>query len=379
MKYCKNCTMPNTRPDIVFDENGVCDACHSAKKKDQIDWKQREDEFRELVEWAKSETYRSGGSYDCITAVSGGKDSTYIVLKCIEYGLKPLCVSFEPTLMTPTGQKNLENLSRYADVIQFKKNSTIYKELGKIGFEKLGDHDWPNHLGIFTVPIKFACQFNVPLIFYGENSQLEYGGPNEEIRNTYSIDRRWLEEFGGLLGMRTSDLLDMGYSREALDLYFYPSDQELEAKRIKGVFLGYFFRWNVRKQLEYILPYGFNVLDKPVEGSYWHFENLDCALVGIHDMLKFRKFAFGRATDQTSLDIRNSNMPREIGVSIVKERDGKYSNELIDKFCAHFDITRSSFDSIVYSFTNKDLFVTNADGSLAIEDMNRPLKKYQIE
>lgn len=370
--------MPSTRPDIVFDEQGTCDACHSAKKKNLIDWKQREDEFRNLVHWAQDERNKRNSVYDCIVAVSGGKDSTYIALKCIEYGLRPLLVSFEPTLMTEIGQKNINNLARYADMIQFKKNSTIYKNLGLLGFRTLGDHDWPNHLGIFTVPIKTACRFNVPLILYGENSQFEYGGPNSAARNTHKINRGWLEEFGGLLGMRATDLLDLGYTLDEIDPYIYPSDEELRDKNIHGIFLGHFFRWNVREQLEHILPYGFNVRKDPVEGSYWHFENLDCALVGIHDMLKFRKFAFGRATDQTSLDIRNSGMPRDVAVEIVREKDGKYSDGLISTFCEHFDISLEEFEKTVDAFTNKDLFELDANGNLVMEDMNRPKKKYEL-
>lgn len=379
MRYCKTCVMPDTRPDIVFDKDGVCDACHSSKKKNAlIDWSHRENEFRELVYWAQSERHRRNNAYDCVIAVSGGKDSTYIVLKCIEYGLKPLLVSFEPTLITEIGRKNLENLSRFADVIQFKKNAEVYKRLGLLGFKTLGDHDWPNHLGIFTVPIKFACRFNIPLIFYGENSQFEYGGPNSGVRNTHRIDRRWLEEFGGLLGMRSTDLLDLGYTLDEIDPYVYPSDEELKEKDIRGVFLGYFFRWNVRDQLEQILPHGFNIKKDSVEGSYWQFENLDCALVGIHDMLKFRKFAFGRTIDQTSLDIRNSGMPREVAVEIVKEKDGKYSDGLIGMFCEHFDISLREFEETVDSFTNKDLFETDTNGNLIMEEMNKPKKKYEL-
>ena len=92
MTYCKKCVMASTRPDIVFDAEGICDACKSAEAKNYIDWKERENEFRELVDWAKGEAYRRNNAYDCIVAVSGGKDSTFIVLKCIEYGLKPLFV-----------------------------------------------------------------------------------------------------------------------------------------------------------------------------------------------------------------------------------------------------------------------------------------------
>ena len=50
MKYCKKCTMPDTRPGITFDENGVCSACnHYAHRKD-VDWDARWKEFEAMCD-----------------------------------------------------------------------------------------------------------------------------------------------------------------------------------------------------------------------------------------------------------------------------------------------------------------------------------------
>ena len=43
-------------------------------------------------------------------------------------------------------------------------------------------------------------------LVWGENPQHEYGGPAAAAENN-TLDRRWLEEFGGLLGLRVSDLV----------------------------------------------------------------------------------------------------------------------------------------------------------------------------
>ena len=61
---------------------------------------------------------------------------------------------------------------------------------------EVGDISWPEHVGIFTIPVKIALQFKIKYIFWGENSQNEYGGPIERINNNI-LDRSWLEEFGG--------------------------------------------------------------------------------------------------------------------------------------------------------------------------------------
>ena len=81
MKFCKKCVMPNTKPDLTFDEEGVCDACRSFERKhgdhiDSIDWNKRKKEFEELI--AKYRNKNPTG-YDGLIPVSGGKDSIYQV------------------------------------------------------------------------------------------------------------------------------------------------------------------------------------------------------------------------------------------------------------------------------------------------------------
>ena len=54
--------------------------------------------------------------------------------------------------------------------------------------------------------MRIAVQLGIPLIVWGENSQNEYGGPAAAAEDNV-LTRRWLEEFGGLLGLRVSDLV----------------------------------------------------------------------------------------------------------------------------------------------------------------------------
>ena len=110
--------------------------------------------------------------------------------------------------------------------------------------EQVGDISWPEHVGIFTIPVRAAVQFNVPLIVWGENSQNEYGGPAAAARHNV-LTRRWLEEFGGLLGLRVTDLVGRRASRQRhLMPYTYPSDEELQRVGVTGLFLGYYLPWD---------------------------------------------------------------------------------------------------------------------------------------
>lgn len=373
MKVCTNCVMPATKPDLHFDEDGVCDACRSQKSKNnEINWINREKEFLELIS-----KYKTDSDYDCIIGVSGGKDSTYQVIKVLELGLNPLCICFEPTIPTVIGKKNLENLNNLGvDLIHIKRNPIVYKKLAKEAFIRTGDNEWQNHLGIFTTVPKFAVKFNIPLIIWGESPQIEYGGPAaSKTRNT--LDRQWLEEFGGLLGNRISDMIGVeGLTKKDLSLYTYASDEDIHKVGVTGLFLGYYFKWDLREVVKKSREYGFTIQDRPVETTYENFENLDCYSNHLHDYLKYVKYGFGRATDNACLDIRLGYISREEGVRLVNKYDGRYPSLAVKKYLEYTGFTQKEFDKIVDSYTNKRIFkrdekgkfIRDIDGSLVRKD-----------
>lgn len=369
MKICTNCVMPSTKPDLHFNEDGVCDACQSQKSKNsEIDWKKREEEFLNLIK-----QYKVHPDYDCIIGVSGGKDSTYQVIKVLELGLNPLCVCFEPTIPTEIGRKNLENLNNLGvDLIHIKRNPVVYKKLAKEAFIRTGDNEWQNHLGIFTTVPKLAVNFNIPLIIWGESPQIEYGGPaTSKTRNT--LDRQWLEEFGGLLGNRISDMVGVdGLTKKDLSLYTYASDEDIHRVGVTGLFLGYYFKWDLREVVKKSKEHGFSVQDRPVETTYENFENLDCYSNHVHDYLKYVKYGFGRATDNACLDIRLGYITREEGVRLVNKYDGIPPKKAINKYLSYTGFTQEEFNKIVDSYTNKRIFKRDENGKF-IRDIDGSL------
>lgn len=377
-QYCKKCVMPNTKPDLFFDEDGICDACRSVELKNTIDWDERKKEFEKVLDQYRG---KNGSNYDCIIPVSGGKDSHYQVYMIKKvYGLNPLLVSFEPTNRTPLGRKNLDNIKKAfgVDLVVFEKNPTVYKKMCLEGFRRVGDNEWPNHLGIFTIPVRIAVYMKIPLIIWGENSQLEYGGP-KAARMKNVLNRRWLEEFGGLLGLRIEDMVGAdGITREDLLSYFYPSEEELGAAGVQGLFLGYYFKWDARSQVKLMKKYGFSVKeDGPVEGTYTNYENLDDNLEAVHDYLKFVKFGFGRATDHACLDIRNGRMTREEAIAIIKQYDGKFPTKGAKEFLEFFEMSEEEFNRILDSFTDKAVFLTDEAGNFVRDPEGNLVKRYQ--
>lgn len=379
LTYCRRCVMPSTKPDLLLDEEGVCNACRSYEKRTTIDWDQRARDLEVVLE-----KYRGKGSnWDCIVPVSGGKDSTYQVIRMLQFGLNPLCVTSTTCDLSEIGRRNIENLKHLGvDHVEVSPNPLIRAKLNRIGLTQVGDIAWPEHVGIFTVPVRAAVQFNVPLIVWGENSQNEYGGPAAAADNNV-LNRRWLEEFGGLLGLRVSDLLGQeGIEEKHLINYTYPTDEELARVGVTGLFLGHYIPWDGLSNALIAQASGFESYGRPVEGAMVDYENLDNNQHGIHDYLKFIKFGFGRATDHACLHIRRGRLTRQDGLDAVRRLDGcfpwSYLGKSLEDILSPLGMTVDEFVRICDKFTNKKIFKRDVSGAL-LKDRDGNLTKLNYD
>ncbi|MBF0498602.1 MAG: N-acetyl sugar amidotransferase [Candidatus Riflebacteria bacterium] len=366
MKYCSRCVMPDTKPDLKLDDECVCNACRSFENREKVDWSIRSQELNSILDRYRS---KDGRNWDCVIPVSGGKDSTYQVIRMLERGMNPICVTATTCDLSEIGRKNIENIKNMGvDYVELTSNRVIRRKLNRIGLMQVGDISWPEHVGIFTIPVRIAVQFNVPLLIWGENSQNEYGGPAAATENN-TLDRRWLEEFGGLLGLRVSDLVGLdSIEQRHLVPFTYPPEEELKKVGVTGLFLGYFLPWDGYENALISQANGFTTYHRTVEGSSVNYENLDNHQTGIHDYFKFLKFGFSRATDITCLHIRRGRLSRHDGMKIVRLHDGKfpwnYLGKPLDKILEPLDITVDEFIRICDRFTNRKLFKTDRNGNL---------------
>jgi N-acetyl sugar amidotransferase len=358
--------MPSTKPDLHLDEEGVCNACRSYEARKEVDWAARQIELEAILQRYRK---NDGSNWDCIVPVSGGKDSTFQVVQVLQLGMNPLCVTASTCDLTEIGRRNIENLKHLGvDCIEMSPNPLVRAKLNRIGLTQVGDISWPEHVGIFTIPVRAAVQFNIPLIIWGENSQNEYGGPAAAAQNNV-LNRRWLEEFGGLLGMRVSDLVGIdGITQKDIIPYFYPDDSELQRVGVTGLFLGHYLPWDGLSNALVAQAYGFEVAQKVTLGSMVNYENLDNYQTAIHEYFKFIKFGFGRATDHACLHIRRGRLSRQMGMEIVKRMDGKFPWEYLGKSLAEtlrpLGMTTDEFIKVCDRFTNKKIFKRDASGAL---------------
>ncbi len=380
MRYCKLCLYPETKPDLSFDAHGVCNACLNYQYRAEVDWDQRKDEFLRVVE-----TYRSknGDNYDCLVPVSGGKDSTYQLLRLLEVGMNPLCVTATTDDLSDIGRRNIENIKKLGvDYIEVTTNPVVRRRINRFTLETVGDISWPEHVTIFTIPVRVAVQHNIRLIVWGENPQHEYGGPAASTQKNV-LDRRWLEEFGGLLGLRVSDIVgQIGVTRRDMIQYTYPSDEELARVGVTGIFLGYYFPWDGYRNALFAQGYGFETFPTMVEGALANYENLDNHQMGLHDYFKFLKYGFGRATDIACNHIRRGRLTRRDGLELVKRHDGKfpwtYLGKKIEDILAPLDMPVDEFVDICDRWTNKKLFKCDNQGKL-MKDRFGNLQKLHVD
>jgi len=321
---CKKCLYPDTKPDLEFTD-GVCSACIYAESRKDIDWDAKHKELESILY-----DYRGKGLWDCILPISGGKDSHYITYYMKQMDMNPLLVCFVPNDQTELGRKNLENIKHEFDVdcIEFYAKPSQYKELQKYGFKHLGDHAYPEHLGIFSIPFLIAKQFNIKLVVWAENTSKEFGGSEKK-----------------------DDQFTEGLFKNKKAFGNNPVYHTLKPDYIKSIYLGDYIQWDVQTQVELIKKLGFTTHNGPMEWTYRDYENLDTKYVAIHDYFKYLKYGYGRACDQASIDIRNGRMSRDEGRAMIGKYDGRIPNKYLAEFLNDIDMTREEFDSIVSKYS----------------------------
>jgi len=355
IRYCRRCLLPSTKPDLWINEEGICSACLNYEAREKVDWAEREKELK-----AQLELHKTKADYDVIVPVSGGKDSHFQTIKMLEYGMRPLCVNASTDALSPIGRANIENLKHLGvDLIEVSTNPVLRRRINRLALERVGDISWPEHVSIFTIPVRIATQMGIPLICWGENPQNEYGGPKGS-GGFQSLDNRWLQEFGGLLGLRVSDLLEEGFTPKDLIQYRYPPKEKLEQLGLHSFFLGDYLPWDGKSNAQIAVDHGFSLYSFTVEGSVVNYENLDNYQTGIHDFFKFLKFGFGRATDIASMHIRRGYISRPDALEVVRTRDGAfpwtYLGKRIEAILDPLQMSVADFIKVCEKFTNWTLF-----------------------
>lgn len=354
MKYCTNCVMPNTKPGVWLDERGFCNACRTKEVKAKIDWDQRFKDLELIVEDIKKANHPF---YDCIVAVSGGKDSWYQAAILAEhFGLKVLCVTLGAHLPTTEGIENLNNMINDLNVDHMKitiKPST-FRKIRKKCFLRQGEPNWAEHSAMFSSVVNTALVYEVPLVVWGEDIAFEFGGlqHGDSKPSALGIDKNDLLKEKTIL-----DWLDDDISERDVFFYKYPDYRKLKDAGVQSIYLGHFVKWYGRKNYDFVKERGFTGRRAgPLPGNYLNYDNIDEKLCEINIWLKYMKFGFWRATDQTCYDIWNDQLSREEAVKIVNGLQDQLPLNDFEDFLEFHDLSEAEFWKTAESFRNLDIW-----------------------
>jgi N-acetyl sugar amidotransferase len=347
MRWCTRCVLPDTRPNLSFDDEGVCDACRHHEQRADVDWPQRQETFAALVARAKNASRR----YDCLIPVSGGKDSTWQVVTCLQYGLHPLAVTWKPYGRTAIGRANLDNLiSLGVDHIDFQVNPRIDAAFTLAALERFGNPAIPMHLALFHIPLSIAVGLQIPMVIYGENAAVEYGG---DVASTgYRLDADWIARFGVTHGTTADDWVSATLPREALAPYRGPTAAELQGAAIEAIFLGYFFAWDPRTTLAVARAHGFRSRPEGPKTGLYDYADIDDDFISVHHYIKWYKYGFTRLFDNLSLEIRNGRLSRDQAIDCITQRGDDTPHDDIEAFCRFTGISVGRFYEILEPFRN---------------------------
>lgn len=364
MKWCQQCVLPNSRPNLRLGSDGICNACKTHQTKPAIDWNAREQSFHQVVAHAKAKAK----SYDCLIPVSGGKDSTWQVVKCLEYGLTPLAVTWKTPARTFIGQKNLDNLVALGvDHIDYQISPKVESRFMLRAFERFGSTAIPMHMALFNIPLTLAVRFQIPLVVWGENSAFEYGSQDEALMG-FTLDQSWLRQYGVTHGTTAEDWLSEGFSRQELAAYFGPDASTLAAQEIRAVFLGYYLPWDPETSLSVATTHGFQFTQGAARTGYYDYADIDDDFISLHHWMKWYKFGFTRLFDNLSLEIRNGRMTRDQALTIIQQKGDQTPHGDIDRFCQFANISRQHFFEIAETFRNPEIWHQRSDGIWTIPD-----------
>ena len=356
IEYCARCLMPNSRPRIVFDAEGVCNACrHAERKGNDIDWDARQEEFAEILARHRSRD----GYWDCVVPWSGGKDSSTIAWRLkFEFGMNPLLVTFSPMMPNEVGNHNREAMIRAGfDHLFFRPNQKAHRRLAKRFFVERGNQKVAWDAGVNVAPVQVAARYGIPLIFFAEHGESEYGG--KVLHEESAKIRDFTEVIEHQIGDDPLNWMDEEITEKDLQSYLYPDMEDIERVGVTAYYFAYFNKWSMFENYRYIrdkIDFRTHPKGRTV-GTFTDFDSLDDKMDPLYYHMQFIKFGFGRAVRDASRLIQNGHMSREEALALASKYDSEFPHEFFDEVLAYLGLTEEEFHAVLDKHRNPEIWM----------------------
>ena len=331
---CSRCVLDTTVGDIWFDDKGECKYCkiNDEMEKNHPLGASSDAQLKAIIEKIKKDG--QGKPYDCIVGTSGGRDSSYTLLKAIEFGLRPLAVHFDNGWNTEISVKNIKkaceklNVPLYTVVADWEE----FKDL-QVSFLKAStpDSDIPTDYAIYSVLFKTAAKEGVKYILNGHSFRTEGTSP---ISWTY-MDGRYLKavhnQFGKIKNIKSFPVLTM------FTLLYYSF-----VKRIKDVRVLEYMDYR-KKEVDQVLT---NKLDWEYYGGHHH-ENVYTKFFQSYYLPT--KFKIDKRKTELSALIRSGQITRAEALHELSSSHYEYDPKVVDYTRTKLGLSEEEFNTIIKS------------------------------
>jgi N-acetyl sugar amidotransferase len=360
--WCKRCVTPNSRPRITFDSEGICNACRNSEAKASIDWQRRREEFMDYVA-----RFKGAGPYDCVVPWSGGKDSSAIAHKLkFEFGLNPLLVTASPLIPNDIAIHNrAEMLKLGFDSVLVEPDRKVARHLARRFLIERGNPKVHWEAAKEAIPVQVALKYKIPLVFYAEHGESEYGG---RVLTSESIKiKDFTEVLEHLVGDDAKNWEDEVATERTLAAYTYPEPHELQAVGVKALYFAYFFRWSMYENYLYLKDrIDFQIAPGGrTDGTFTGFDSLDDKIDTLFYYLQYVKFGFGRAARDASRMIQNGHLTRAEGLDYVRRYDHEFPHTYYAEQLEYLGLSDREMREIVDLHRNEEIW-EGGDGQWAL-------------
>lgn len=317
-KRCTRCILPESYPNINFDDQGVCHICNTYEEPII----RGEEELRRLV------GSRKGGKYDCAAMISGGRDSIYLLYYVVKVlGLKTLALNYDNGFREEQAYRNLvkacERLE--CDLVEFRSKDNINHRIVASGFRTAIPFGPGPCLQLscrhcYTGGLAFVystvAKHNIPLIFRGESSleHLSYVtekkrilGFKKPLRYVFSSRALSFFKYLQLLIRQRNEMLPPG------NLRFDPRFPKLNNGNIVEVHIYDYIRWDPQ-ETEAIIRDALDWQAPPGSLTSWRF---DCHMHYLVDYCHKKALGFSQNVDVMASMVRSGRITRSEAMDLI--------------------------------------------------------------
>lgn len=330
MRRCSRCLYDDTIANIIFDAQGICNYCHIHDTMDREYPTGEEGERRLQLLADKIRTAGKGKAFDVIVGVSGGCDSSYMLVLAKKLGLRPLAVHFDNTWDSTIAVENISTMLKHLDVhletcvVDNKEYDDIYRSFLKAG---VSDLEAPTDLGLTTTLYRAAEKYGIRYIFEGHSFRTEGISPLSWL---YS-DGKYIESVQKQFGTYPLKTFP--------NLWFTDFVKWIAVDGIKKVRPLYYF--------DYVKEDAIRLLTETYGWRWYEGHHLENRITAFyHSYFLPRRFGFdGRLLGYSAL-VRSGQMSREQG--LVRIRDPQpYDPELVAMVRKRLGFTSQEFEHLM--------------------------------